>query len=216
MTRRHPGQQRPLSRSPWRPHLKRRMWLPTRAGAGDAAQASVLRCGVRVQFVLATVTVTCVSRGATGTSTCSTFTGDEESTDAITTTRFVKSRGSTTYAPPRTRLLALSESGGRASASRRQRRACVHRYVALGLFSRIVVLTEWWSAGSPARSSEASVSGSRAKSTGGGLDASTVRPPTLEATRGRPHVSAIAPPPLRHLLAFQGVSPDGGEFPYDV
>ena len=99
------------------------MWLPTRAGAGDAAQASVLRCGVRVQFVLATVTRTCVSRGATGTSTCSTCTGDGESTDAVTTTRLVKSRGSTTYAPPCTRLLAFSELEGRGSVSRRQRRA---------------------------------------------------------------------------------------------
>ena len=67
----------------------------------------------------------------------------------------------------------------------------MHRYVSLSFFSLIVVLMEWWSAGSPARSSEASVSGSRAKSTGGGLDASIVRPPPLEgghmSAQSRPH-----------------------------
>ena len=121
------------------------MWLPARAGAGDAAQASVLCCGVRVQFVLSIVTVTRVSRGATGTSTCSTCTGDGESTDAITTTRFVKSRGPTTYAPARTRLLALSESEGRAPASRRQRRACIQWYVLPSslVAATVVVLTRF-------------------------------------------------------------------------
>ncbi|PIL29911.1 hypothetical protein GSI_07821 [Ganoderma sinense ZZ0214-1] len=44
--RRHPGQQRPYSPFALAALPKRTVWPPARAGAGDWAQASVLRCSL--------------------------------------------------------------------------------------------------------------------------------------------------------------------------
>ena len=47
--RRHPGHQWLYSPFALAALLKRRVWLPTRAGAGDWAQASALRCGLSLR-----------------------------------------------------------------------------------------------------------------------------------------------------------------------